>query len=89
MQINTQVVPPSAPLIASMPSGRDIHSTKPYQPPVLDMDTLAQMRAPPDSDDSAGNGSSSSSDGENAKQPSAVPGAFPGGSAGQQSDSYY
>lgn len=76
-----------------MPSGRDIHSTKPYRPPSLDEDTLARMRAPPDPthlgrstlDDS----SSDSDDGGSSKKNhgSALPGAFP--ASGLQSDTYY
>lgn len=49
MQINTQAIPPSAPLISNLPSGRDIHSPPaPYNPPLLEDDQLMRMRAPPD-----------------------------------------
>ena len=33
-----------------MPSGRDIHVPKSYNPPSLDESTLARMRSPPDDD---------------------------------------
>ncbi|KAJ5090992.1 hypothetical protein N7532_009676 [Penicillium argentinense] len=47
--INTQLIPASAPLLANLPSGRDIHSPPaPYKPPLLDSDQLLHMRAPPD-----------------------------------------
>lgn len=73
-----------------MPSGRDLHSTKPYKPPILDADTLAQMRAPPTKDDNALIGSDSSSDDdEKAPRPSQLPGTFPGGAKGTANDSYY
>ena len=71
----TQPVPPIGPLLAQMPSGREIHSIKPYQPPVLDSATLEAMRAPPDaSDDVRDYGSS---DGETLAD-YAPAGAFPG-----------
>jgi hypothetical protein len=47
-QINTQAIPPSAPLLSNLPSGRDIHTAPaPYKPPSLDEDQLMHMRAPP------------------------------------------
>ncbi|KAJ5355213.1 pH-response regulator protein palC [Penicillium cataractarum] len=47
--INTQAIPPSAPLLASLPSGRDIHTPPaPYKPASLDEDQLARMQALPD-----------------------------------------
>lgn len=49
LQINTQLIPPSAPLLANLPSGRDIHSPPAlYKPPSLDEDQLVRMRAPPE-----------------------------------------
>ncbi|KAG7008919.1 NADH-ubiquinone oxidoreductase 12 kda subunit [Physcia stellaris] len=89
--VNTQVVPPSGPLIANMPSGRDIHSTKLYKPPVLDADTLARMRAPPNKGDDAfaGDDSSSSDDDEDLPRPAQLPGTFPGGAKATANDSYY
>ncbi|KAL8707176.1 MAG: hypothetical protein Q9225_007808 [Loekoesia sp. 1 TL-2023] len=46
--MNTQLVPPFEPLLAGMPSGREIHSSTMYVPPELDADVLEKMRAPPD-----------------------------------------
>ena len=88
--MNTQIVPPSGPLVANMPSGRDIHSTKPFVPPTLDADTLAQMRAPPERNSAASDGSDSSSE-EERRTPgfTHLPGAFPGGSASKVGESYY
>ena len=61
-----------------MPSGRDIHSTKPFVLPALDAETLAQMRAPPERDDNASNESDSSSDNDiKSPKPANLPGAFP------------
>lgn len=87
--INTQAVPSSAPLIANMPSGRDIHSVKPYIPPALEVDKLAEMRALPDLIESADADEDSSSDDDGAKQRNTLPGAFPGGSTTGQGESYY
>ncbi|KAJ5179040.1 hypothetical protein N7492_002250 [Penicillium capsulatum] len=78
--INTQLIPSSAPLLASLPSGRDIHAPPaPFTPPSLDQDQLRLMRAPPDEtqvfhfnsdpDDSEDNGDSGDTRGP--------PGAFP------------
>lgn len=89
-QINTQLIPPSDPLVASMPSGRDMYTAKPFIPPALDEDTLARMRAPPDREGITGDGDDRSSDeGERPRQ-SGLPGAFPGSSATPSNDhSYY
>ncbi|KAJ5698763.1 pH-response regulator protein palC [Penicillium macrosclerotiorum] len=47
--INTQPIPPSAPLLANLPSGRDIHTPPaPYKADSLDREHLMQMRAQPD-----------------------------------------
>lgn len=74
--------------MASMPSGRDIHSLKPFKPLVLDSSILERMRAPPDrSDDYGGEGSSDEERG--AQDPV---GAFPGTKdayAGSGSSNYY
>ena len=72
-----------------MPSGRDIHSVKPYIPPTLDVDTLAQMRALPELVESNDTDEESSSDDGDTKQQSALPGAFPGASVTGQGESYY
>lgn len=74
--IMTQAVPPIGPLLAQMPSGREIHSIKPYQPPLLEPDVLENMRAPPERSDDYG--AYSSSDEDTVVDSSATPGAFPG-----------
>jgi len=71
----TQVVPPTDPLLAQMPSGREIHTLKPFQPPLLDATTLEAMRAPPDRSDEAG--AYPSSDEETLAHATPV-GAYPG-----------
>ena len=87
-QINTQVIPPSDPLIASMPSGRDIHSTKLFTAPSLDPDVLTRMRAPPDPDEKDADDDSSSDEVD--KAPVGPPGAFPGSSStASNGNSYY
>lgn len=59
LQINTQPIPPIGPLMGTIPSGREIHSLKPFIPPVLENSVLESMRAPPDrTDDYGGDGSS-------------------------------
>lgn len=72
-----------------MPSGRDIHSTKPYVALALDGEALARMRAPPEPDDDRDEGASSSSDDGNEKQPANLPGAFPDGANTASGDDYY
>ncbi|KAK3695102.1 hypothetical protein B0T22DRAFT_373070 [Podospora appendiculata] len=57
--MGTQAVPPTGPLLAQMPSGREIHTLKPFQPPLLDAAALEAMRAPPDRSDDAGGFASS------------------------------
>ncbi|KAJ5801747.1 uncharacterized protein N7518_003815 [Penicillium psychrosexuale] len=81
--MNTQIIPPSAPLLSNLPSGRDIHSPPaPYQPPCLDDDQLMRMRAPPDERDDVQFGSDDDSE-DDAGQPDGrgPPGAFPDRSA--------
>ncbi|KAK4693716.1 hypothetical protein P7C71_g3734, partial [Lecanoromycetidae sp. Uapishka_2] len=88
--INTQLVPPSDPLVAGIPSGRNIYTTKPFISPTLDEDTLARMRAPPDREGMANDGGDSSSDDGDKTQQNSLPGAFPGSSvAPSNEDSYY
>lgn len=87
--INTQLIPPSEPLIANMPSGRDIHSLKAFVPPELDEETLIRMRAPPDrnaENAAAANDDSSDEEGGASRAP---PGAFPGASGGVLNDDPY
>jgi hypothetical protein len=74
-----------------MPSGREVHLTKPYQPPKLDDDTLARMRVPADvanAERMAGDDDSSSND-EDDKGQSSLPGAFPGSSVSASHDNSY
>ncbi|OLN88689.1 pH-response regulator protein palC [Colletotrichum chlorophyti] len=72
--MNVQIIPPVGPLIAQMPSGREIHTLKPYQPPVLDQSILEAMRAPPERNDDYG--AAMSSDDE-AKGQSGLSSGFP------------
>ena len=82
------MIPHSDPLIAKMPSGRDIYTSKPFIPPGLDDDTLARMRAPPDIEEMGDDNESSSDDGEKAQ--GGLPGAFPGSSSTvSREESYY
>ena len=82
VKINTQPIPPFHPLLATMPSGREIHSLKLYTPPFLDASTLQSMRAPPSPNASlhleAAQDSSDGEGAENAKRGATVVGAFPG-----------
>ncbi|KAK3362246.1 hypothetical protein B0T25DRAFT_523844 [Lasiosphaeria hispida] len=71
----TQIVPPTGPLLAQMPSGREMHSVKPFQPPMLSAATLEAMRAPPDRSDESGNYASSD---EETLTDGTLVGAFPG-----------
>ncbi|KAL9000608.1 MAG: hypothetical protein Q9188_005658 [Gyalolechia gomerana] len=77
--INTQLVPPFEPLLAGMPSGREIHSSTTYVPPELDADVLEKMRAPPDPEEAKAlmaDGADSSDD--EGPVESGLPGAYPG-----------
>ena len=62
-----------------MPSGRDIHSIKPFEPPSLDASVLEAMRAPPERSDDFEDAVDSSDDEAAAEKGPA--GAFPGTSA--------
>lgn len=73
-QINTQVIPPIGPLMATMPSGREVHSLKPFVPPTVESSVLENIRAPPGEADDYGK-DASSDDEEMARDPV---GAFPG-----------
>jgi hypothetical protein len=92
--INTQVVPPFQPLLAAMPSGREMYPVKPYRPPSLDASTLQAMRAPPSPGawGSGAEGAGESSD-EGEGRAGTVVGAFPGtgvgyaGGSGERSSS--
>ncbi|KAM7194702.1 hypothetical protein V8F33_007080 [Rhypophila sp. PSN 637] len=73
----TQAIPPTGPLFAQMPSGREIHTIKPWQPPLLDAYVLEAMRAPPDALDDVG-GSSDGGDDDTLVGGASPVGAFPG-----------
>ncbi|KAI1176214.1 pH-response regulator protein palC [Nemania sp. FL0916] len=72
----TQAIPATATLLASLPSGRDIHTIKPYQPPELSRQALESMRAPPDQADEYG-GEQPSSDDEERTAVGTPIGAYP------------
>ena len=87
--INTQLIPPSDPLVANMPLGRDIHSMRVFVPPTLDEESLARMRAPPEREAEDGAiGDDDSSDEERGGKTS-TPGAFPGETGNAFNDSPY
>ncbi|KAI0889677.1 uncharacterized protein GGS22DRAFT_148882 [Annulohypoxylon maeteangense] len=71
----TQTVPPPGTLLASLPSGREIHAVKPYQLPDLGRESLEAMRAPPDRSDDFGDEQFSSDEDTVVETPV---GAFPG-----------
>ncbi|KAI0549037.1 pH-response regulator protein palC [Xylaria curta] len=75
--ILTQAIPAGSALLASLPSGRDIHSIKPYQPPELSRQSLESMRALPDQADDYEGGQPSSDDEERTVVETPV-GAYPG-----------
>jgi hypothetical protein len=81
----TQAVPAAATLLSTLPSGREIHSPKPWTPPELSRQTLEAMRAPPDRSDDYGNEGLSSDDEGTLVDP---PGSFPGYQS-ESTRSYY
>ncbi|OAA80053.1 pH-response regulator protein palC [Akanthomyces lecanii RCEF 1005] len=74
--MNTKAVPSPATLLPKMPSGRDIHTIKPYSPPTLGQDVMDAMRATPAREDDLDGDLSSDADDAG---PSNPPGAYPGG----------
>ncbi|KAL8840247.1 MAG: hypothetical protein Q9176_003939 [Flavoplaca citrina] len=78
--MNTQLIPPFEPLLASMPSGREIHSSTQYKAPELDVDMIERMRAPPDVDE-AGALARDDDSSEDEADIDGLPGAFPCGVA--------
>lgn len=72
----TQAVPAPATLLSSLPSGRDMHTIKPYVQPELSRQSLEAMRAPPDRADNYGDDDLSSEDEKTLAEGPA--GAFPG-----------
>ena len=75
--MNTRAIPAVNTLLAKMPSGRDLHTIKPYVPPTLDQDILDAMRAPPERDDKVDDDSSDEGDDHS---PTPI-GAYPGTTA--------
>lgn len=74
--IMTQAIPEWMPLLAQLPTGREIHTVKEWEAPKLAPGVLASLRVPPeDGEEDAG------SDSEDEKQ-TPVPGAFGGGGSG-------
>ena len=84
-----QVVPPAEQLLATIPSGREYHTPKPYRPPSLDADVLERMRAPPDPPDPGFGGGTEEDSGSEEEERSNPVGAFPGTEHDYQSGSYY
>lgn len=89
-KVNVQAIPAFEPLLATMPSGREYHSPKPYIPPSLDPSILNTLRAPVDPSERAflGAEDDSGDDGQVGGDPV---GAFPGTSRqyGSAGSSYY
>lgn len=76
--------------MATMPSGREYHTPKPYTPPQLDVSLLARLRAPVDPQQRAFGGNEDDSEDEGqGREPVAVPGAFPGAAAAGSGNAYY
>ncbi|KAH9902110.1 pH-response regulator protein palC [Xylariomycetidae sp. FL2044] len=73
----TQTIPAPATLLAGLPSGRDMHTIKPFQVPELNKQVLEAMRAPPDQTDDYGGGQLSSDEDEGTAV-ATPPGGFPG-----------
>ena len=77
--------------MASMPSGREYHTPKPFSPHSLDASLLARLRAPIDPHHNAFRGDEEESGDEAMpREPAVVPGAFPGAAAsGNSGTAYY
>jgi hypothetical protein len=85
-QMLTQTIPSTATLLSSLPSGRDMHTIKPYEPPELSRQALESMRALPDRADDYGEEQLSSEEDEKTAVATPV-GAFPGTSSNYRSES--
>jgi hypothetical protein len=72
-QVGMHTIPPSEPLLASMPSGREYHTTKMFVVPALDEEALVRMRAPPDPSEAFAGDEEDSAD----EDERTAPGAFP------------
>ncbi|KAF2118539.1 pH-response regulator protein-like protein palC [Lophiotrema nucula] len=75
--VGIQLIPPSEPLLASMPSGREFHRPEPFIAPALEEDVIIRMRAPPDPGDTGFEGEENDSTDDEARV-EAPAGAFPG-----------
>ena len=75
-QMGVQLIPPSEPQVAGMPSGREYHTPKMYIAPALDEDVMARMRALPDPSDAAFESDGDS--GDESQNKSSTVEAFPG-----------
>lgn len=73
-----QLIPPSEQLVATMPSGRDIHTPKIYIIPALEEHSIIRMRAPPDPGEAFEGEEDDSGDDEREAATNGAPGAFPG-----------
>ncbi|KAG7144128.1 pH-response regulator protein palC like [Verticillium longisporum] len=76
--VTTQAIPTTGSVLAQMPSGREIHTIKPFQPAELDRSVLEATRAPPDRSDDFGEALSSddeAKDQQHADPPGAGDGA--------------
>ncbi|KAJ3570918.1 hypothetical protein NPX13_g5563 [Xylaria arbuscula] len=82
----TQAIPATASLLSSLPSGRDIHTIKPYLVPELSRQSLESMRVVPDRADDYEGEQLSSDDDERTAVGTPV-GAFPGTSENYRSES--
>ena len=69
-----------------MPYGRDFHTLKAFEPPKLETEVLAKMRAPPDGEELETLKSEIEADSDD--EASVVPGSFPEGRA-QSTSAYY
>lgn len=72
-----------------MPSGREIHTPKPYIPPSLDEDNLARMRAPVQPGDPVFGADGDDSSDEGDESGKVIPGAFPAARTAYASDGTY
>ncbi|RAO67467.1 uncharacterized protein BHQ10_003479 [Talaromyces amestolkiae] len=95
--VNTQLIPPSEPLLSNLPSGRDIHSAPAaYKPPSLEESELIRMRAPPDEIDQTLSALALEDDSEDEVPPGvspgserSLPGGFPGSRSATADSDYY
>lgn len=89
--VGIQAIPPIEPLLASIPSGREYHTPKPYKLPTLDASIITRMRAPPDPSDPgfAGNEDDSADEDDRLAGGADPVGAFPGTSDDYAGDRNY